>query len=137
MAKDDFAYQSNNKRAKKQGQPEVVNNYGYISNQTIEDVSCHGGDDDSLGQFSSPLALGGTLGSVPDFGKPVGTSSKRKSKKSKKNKSKKSKHSRSRSSRSRSSSSSSSHSVEVPPPKPSVDQVLFYMPNILYFLYPS
>ena len=213
LPKDDTAYLANSRRTRKQGQTEADVNEGYISNQSIEDVSCHGGDGDSpypsewehqsqhsapatptlqredlqlqeqqpiqhipqlslppnalpqlvgpavntqapnirlapssflplespgnrtlsLGQYATPLALGGTLGSVPDFGKPVGTSSKRKSRKSKKNKSKKSKHSRSRSSRSRSSSSSSSRSVEVPPPKPSVDQVLFYMPNIFIF----
>ena len=73
----------------------------------------------SLGHYASSFGLGGTLGSVPDFGKPHGSSSKRKAKKSKSKKSKKSKPSRSRSS-----SSSSARSIEIPPPKPSVDQVL-------------
>ena len=85
----------------------------------------------SLGHYASSFGLGGTLGSVPDFGKPHGSSSKRKAKKSKSKKSKKSKPSRSRSS-----SSSSARSIEIPPPKPSVDQVLGLFIYFI-FVYPS
>ena len=216
--KDDSAFQPGTK-ASNQKQSAPTDNEGYASNQSIEDVSCHGGDGDSpypsewegnsqhsapatpefrkeeppglisqlipvtpmpqlsltsnplpqtllgpsantgtpnirlapstflpmgspgsrsisLGQYASPYALGGSLGSVPDFGKPSGSSSKRKAKKSKNKKSKKSKPSRSRSP----SSSSSVRSIEVPPPKPSVDQVLslyliyvFYIPLSLEY----
>ena len=70
------------------------------------------------GILGSLNPLGGTLGSVNLAAVPLKKVSKKKSKKQNKKKSKKSKRSRSRSS-----SSSSLSSVEVPPPKPSADQV--------------
>ena len=202
LPKDDSAFQLET-RNKKQQQPTTTRDEGYCSNQSIEDVSCHGGNGESpypsewegnsqhsapatpefhreepsghiqhhsvpvtpmpqlslasntvpqtfmrlpsnvaspnirlapstflplgspgshsisLGQYASPFGLGGSLGSVPDIGKPQSSSSKRKAKKSKSKKSKKSKPTRSRSS-----SSSSVRSIEIPPPKPPVDQVL-------------
>ena len=216
LPKDDSAFQLE-ARNKKQQQPTTTRDEGYTSNQSIKDVSCHGGNGESpypsewegnsqhsapatpefhgeepsghiqhhsvpvtpmpqlslasntvpqsfmrlpsnvaspnirlapstflplgspgshsisLGQYASPFGLGGSLGSVPDIGKPQSSSSKRKAKKSKSKKSKKSKPTRSRSS-----SSSSVRSIEIPPPKPPVDQVLslFIFP-FMFFLYPS
>ena len=45
LPKDDSAFQS--ETARKKQQPITTREEGYVSNQSIEDVSCHGGDGDS------------------------------------------------------------------------------------------
>ena len=75
-----------------------------------------------LGALGTPNPLGGTLGSVPVI--PVAAAAmKHSSKKRAKKQGKAKKSKKAKKSRSRSSSSSSASSIEVPPPKPSVDQV--------------
>ena len=71
------------------------------------------------GILGTPSPLGGTMGSVPVAASSTKTSSKRKSKKSDKDKKSK----KAKKSRSRSPSVSSVSSIEVPPPRPSADQV--------------
>ena len=78
------------------------------------------------GILGTPSPLGGTIGSVPMAASTSKTSSKRKSKKSGKDKKSK----KAKKTRSRSSSESSVSSVEVPPPRPSADQVFLLC---LYF----
>ena len=76
-----------------------------------------------LGALGTPNPLGGTLGSVPVI--PVAAAMKHSSKKRAKKQSKAKKSKKAKKSRFRSSSSSSASSIEVPPPKPSVDQVFY------------
>ena len=82
-------------------------------------ASISGGTSASIGMLGPLNPLGGTLGSVPLTANALKKSSRRKSKKHAKAKSSK----KSRKSKSRSRSTSSISSIEVPPPKPSADQV--------------